>query len=59
MVNEKTMVANSKDKRASKSPIRDEIIHEQIIKSGKYKLKKETYSNPNERENPILDIKRV
>ena len=59
MVNEKTMVANTKKKPVSPSPKRQDVVHEHVIKSGKYKLKKDTRSYPNERENPILDIKRV
>ena len=59
MVNEKTLVANTRNKPVSPSPKRQDVVHEHVIKSGKYKLKKDTRSYPNERDNPILDIKGV
>ena len=59
MVNEKTMVANTKNKPVSPSPKRQDVVHEHVIKSGKYKLKKDTRPYPNERENPSLDIQGV
>ena len=35
------------------------MVHEHVIKSGKFKLKKETFSHPNETVNPVLEVKRV